>query len=212
MKIIDLSHTISPGMPVYPGTEPPTFVPACSLEDLGFVEKKITLYSHTGTHMDAPAHILDGPKTLDQLPADYFMGKSAVLDVTGTEDPLIERPIIEPYGAVLEEIHCVLLRTGWSSHWGTESYYQGYPVLSFEAARWIADFGLKGLGVAAISLDGVGSTAFPVHATLFEHDMVVIENLTNLESLPSAGFMLSCFPLKIEDADGSPIRAVAIIE
>lgn len=212
MKIIDLSHTISPGMPAYPGTEPPTFAPACSLKDLGFVEKKITLYSHTGTHMDAPAHILDGAKSLDQLPADHFMGKSAVLDVTGIEGPLIELPIIEPYGALLEKIHYVLLRTGWSSRWGTESYYEGYPVLSFEAARWIADFGLKGLGVDTISVDAAGSTTFPVHATLFKHNMVVIENLTNLESLPSAGFMLSCFPLKIEDADGSPIRAVAIIQ
>ena len=161
--------------------------------------------------MDAPAHILDGAKTLDQLPADHFMGKSAVLDVTGTEGPLIEPPIIEPYGAFLERIHYVLLRTGWSSRWGTESYYKGYPVLSSEAAGWIADFGLKGLGVDRISVDAVGSITFPVHATLFEHDRVVIENLTNLESLPSAGFILSCFPLKIEDADGPPIRAVAII-
>jgi len=76
MKIIDLTHSISPNMPVYPGTEPPVFITGCSIDDISFLEKKITLYSHTGTHMDAPAHLIKGSKTLDLLPIEHFYGKA----------------------------------------------------------------------------------------------------------------------------------------
>ena len=76
MKIIDLTHSISPRMPVYPGTEPPIFIQGCSIDEIGFLEKKITLYSHTGTHIDAPAHLIKGSKTLDQLPVEHFQGRA----------------------------------------------------------------------------------------------------------------------------------------
>lgn len=67
-ELIDLTHPIASNMPVYPGTEPPVLITGCTIDESGFLEKKITLYSHTGTHVDAPAHLIKGAKTLDRLP------------------------------------------------------------------------------------------------------------------------------------------------
>jgi len=210
MTVVDLSHTIEPNMPVYPGTQPPLFTEACSFEQHGFIEKKITMYSHTGTHIDAPAHMIAGAKTLDQLPADHFIGKAALLDVTSINRQTIEVRDIEPYRDLLEDIEFVLLRTDWSERWRTEGYYTGYPVLSRDTALWLGAFRLKGVGIDAISVDEPDSRDSPIHKILLRRDMILIENLTNLRTLPDDKFTLCCFPLKIDQADGSPVRAIAL--
>ena len=79
MRVIDLTHTIREAMPVYPGTEPPVFAPANSYEADGFKETKLTLYTHTGTHMDPPAHLFPGRTTLDQFPPEQFIGRALVV-------------------------------------------------------------------------------------------------------------------------------------
>lgn len=211
MKIIDLSHTISPGMPVYPGTEPPTFFTACTIEGTGFLEKKITLYSHTGTHMDAPAHIIPGAKTLDKMPPDRFMGKGAVIDLAGNGGLTIDIELLKPHQGRIERCEFLLFHTSWADLWGKEDYLTGYPVLSRDAATWLAGFPLKGIGADTISADGPESGTFPNHTILLERGIVIIENLTNLGALPDGEFDFCCFPLKIENADGSPVRAVAFL-
>ena len=82
MKIIDLTHTISEDMPVYPGTEPPMLKPANTYEKDGFRETLFSLYSHTGTHVDPPAHLFADRTTLDALPIEQFAGKALVIDCT----------------------------------------------------------------------------------------------------------------------------------
>jgi len=212
MEIVDLSHTISPDMPVYPGTEPPTFSTACTIDGIGFTEKKITLYSHTGTHMDAPSHIIPGAKTLDQMPPDRFMGKGAVIDLGVNEGSTIDIELLKVHQSRIERCEFLLFHTGWGDLWGKKAYLKGYPVLSHEAATWLAGFPLKGIGADTISADEAESAAFPIHTLFLERDIVVIENLTNLKALPNMEFIFMCFPLKIEEADGSPVRAVALVD
>ena len=84
MNLIDLTHPISEDMPVYPGTEPPVIVTGCTVAEDGFFEKKITLFSHTGTHIDAPAHLLEDGRTLDYFPVDRYVGPAIVLDCSET--------------------------------------------------------------------------------------------------------------------------------
>ena len=84
-------------------------------------------------------------------------------------------------------------------------------MLSTETATWISGFRLKGLGVDMISIDREGTSDFPVHRILLAQNILIIENLTNLKGLPQVGFSFSCLPLKFENADGSPVRAIAII-
>jgi kynurenine formamidase len=205
MKIIDLSHTIKEDMPVFPGTKPPRLENHCTLLEHGFREKLITMFSHTGTHMDAPSHMLEG-LSLDQLSPGHFVGKVIVIEAksyTVTLDELL------PYEEVLKESDFVLLKTHWDIHWGSDQYFYHFPALSTEGATYLTSFNLKGYGVDAISVDHMEDHAFPIHHILLGHGMVLIENLTNLDQVQT-GDLLSVLPLKIEDADGSPIRAVAI--
>ena len=212
MKIIDLSHYITPTMPVYPGTSPPSFTTPCTIENVGFIEKKITLFSHTGTHIDAPSHIINGATTLDQLPADNFIGKAFLLNLKSIRKPTIDLSDLEHHQNRIRNSEFILLYTGWSRLWGKETYFQGYPVLSLEAAQWLSNFELKGLGTDMISVDEAGSSEFPIHRILLARNIIIIENLTNLQSLPNINFIFSCFPLRIKQADGSPVRAMAIIK
>jgi kynurenine formamidase len=210
MNIIDLSHTISPGMPVFPGDDPPVFTNRAEIEEDGFFEKSITLSSHTGTHIDAPAHIIPYAPTLDRMPVDRFVGQGSVIDITEMKYPEIDTAFLNPYEPLFRTSEFVLLHTGWARFWGQEKYLRNYPILSIEAALWVRSFGLKGIGVDALSVDEVNAADLPVHKILLER-MLIIENLTNLDKLPKTGFTFSCFPLKLENADASPVRAVAIV-
>ena len=212
MPIIDLSHAISPSMPAYPGTKPPKFTAACTIESYGFAEKHMSMSSHTGTHLDAPAHVIAGAKTLDQMAMDRFIGFACVLDLSSIRKQDLKITDLEGSQKLIEASEFVLLHTGWSLFWGQEAYYQGYPVLSTEAAHWLSEFAIKGIGIDAISIDEMGSTELTIHRRFLEREIVIVENLTNLERLPKRGFVFSCFPLKIEHADGSPVRAIGIMD
>lgn len=209
MKIIDLTHIVSPDMPVYPGTEQPQFITGCSLEKDGFLEKIITLYSHTGTHIDAPAHLLENQKTLDSLPIDHFYGSALMLNLENLPSCIIELRDLAPYLKDIEQIDFLLIHTGWSKYWGSDKYFSGYHVLSPEAASWLTKFQLKGLGLDTISADSADTSSYPIHKILLQKEIIIIENLCNLNTLPSDYFDFSCFPVKFENADGSPVRAVA---
>jgi len=211
MKVIDLSHPISPGMPVYPGTEPPVFVTGTSIAQGGFLEKKITLFSHTGTHVDAPAHLIEGAMTLDELPVEQFIGKALVLGLEGCKGPVIGMKDLERFADAVDAAEFVLIRTGWSRYWGTERYFSRFPVLSLEAAEWLASHDLKGIGFDTISADPMDTEDYPVHKAFLKRDTVIVENLAHLDLLPDAPFLFSCLPIRFEDADGSPVRAVGLV-
>lgn len=210
MYVIDLSHSLTETMPVYPGTEPPRIINSSTISRHGFAEKLISLYSHTGTHIDAPGHVLEGAGRLDEFRAGHFLGPGRVLDVSGFHGRPIEIADIEKHGASFREGDYALLYSGWSRHWGNSRYYGGYPVLSEAAARWLARFPLKGVGVDMISIDSLSSTTMSNHRIFLEKKMMIVENLTGLEALIGKQFLFSCLPLKLTSGDGSPVRAVAI--
>jgi kynurenine formamidase len=208
---IDCSHVIEENMPVYPGTEGPTLLQACTLEDVGFREKKWIMYSHTGTHMDAPAHMLAEGKTLDQFSVEKFMGRGMVVDVRECTEKEIPLMRLQSYESILKKVDYVLIQTGWEEYWGSEQYVGNFPALSIEAAKYLMKFNLKGIGVDAISIDLMDTETFPIHKILLENELVIIENLKNM-SLLEGRFDFYAFPLNVKDADGSPIRAVAVVE
>lgn len=212
MEVIDLTHAICAAMPVFPGTEPPRLDDAYTIERNGFAEKMLHLVSHTGTHIDAPGHILPGALRLDGMTAGRFLGPGVVLDAAAVRGRRVEIGDLRGYEPRLRKAEFALLHTGWDRHWGAPEYFAPYPVLAPEAARWLAGFGLKGFGVDAISADAIDSTDLPVHRALFAGEMLIIENLASLAPLLGREFLFSCLPLKIADADGSPIRAIAILE
>ncbi|MDR3669336.1 MAG: cyclase family protein [Holophaga sp.] len=210
MDVLDLTQTIQPAMPVYPGTEPPVIRQANTIAQDGFAEKWIGMYSHTGTHMDAPGHLLPGAATLDQMEVGRFIGKGCVLDASAMIAEIPVSFLVDLLPA-MEGCEFVLFHTGWSRRWGQESYYSGFPVLARDAARWLCRRNLKGVGFDAISADPVGAP-FHNHLELLGAGLVLIENLTGLEQLAGRPFRFACLPLKLDQADGSPVRAVAMLD
>lgn len=211
MKVIDLTHTIRESMPVYPGTEQPRLTTACTVEKDHFRETLLQMFSHTGTHMDAPAHVLAGGKTLDQYPAGQFLGKALVIDCRHLrEGQSISMDCLEGYGQKLHQAEFLLFCTGWDRYWGTEVYFGRYPCVDDTVLRFILEGGYKGIGMDTISLDPMAS--LPRHKKLLAlGNTVIIENLTCLEQCGSDLFDFACLPLKTENADGAPVRAVAML-
>ncbi len=212
MNIIDLTHVVSSDMPVYPGTEQPILLTGCSLEVDGFLEKKITLYSHTGTHVDAPAHLIKDGCTLNDLEISHFMGAACVLHLGNQKRDTIDLGALLSLEKEIESADFLLVNTGWSRYWGKSHYFLDYPVFSLEAADWLSHKHLKGVGFDTISADQADTRDYPIHNIFLGSNTIIIENLTNLGSLPQSGAQFSCLPIKFEDADGSPVRAVAYFQ
>ena len=208
MKIIDLSHIINQDISVFPGTEKPVFE---RKEIEGYPEVKITMYTHTATHMDAPIHIIKGARTLDELPIDRFMGKSIVIDCKHLAGKNITLDFLKQFVDKIKNIEFILFNSGWSAKWKTDAYFENFPTLTQEAATWLTQFKLKGIGLDSISLDPVPDLTLPNHKIVLAKEILIIENMTNLDSLPNEEFIFQCFPLKIEKADGSPVRAVGMV-
>lgn len=211
MEVIDLTHTIREGMPVYPGTEPPVFAPANSYEKDGFRETKLTMFSHTGTHMDPPSHLFAGRTTLDAFPPEQFIGRALVIDCRGlAEGSDITMAHLWKYGSLVEEADFLLFYTGWDEKWGTDAYFGEYPCIDMEVLEYIIQGEYKGIGFDVIGLDPIADGNLTRHKKLFaETDIVNIENLKGLGECGNGLFWFSCFPLKTADSDGAPVRAVA---
>lgn len=211
MNILDLTYVISPHMPVYPGTEGPTLSPACTYEKDGFQETLLSMYSHTGTHMDAPAHVFSGRASLDELPASQFVGKATVIrcDDLGEGGKITMEHLRKNPAA--EQADFLLFHTGWGQYWGKPEYYGDYPCVTAEVVDFLIQTGKKGVGLDTISLDPIASLTLH-RQVLSTNKTVIIENLNNLDKLPEGLFTLCALPLRYENADGSPIRAVAILE
>ena len=211
MNVLDLTYVISPDMPVYPGTEGPTLSPANTYEKDGFKETLLSMYSHTGTHMDAPAHLFADRSTLDILPASQFVGKATVIHCTDLSEGgkiTMEHVRSNPLAA---QADFLLFRTGWGKYWGKPEYYGDYPCVTAEVVDFLIETGKKGVGLDTISLDPIASLT--LHRQLLStNNAVIIENLNNLDKLPQGLFTFCALPLRYEQADGSPIRAVALLE
>ena len=211
MKVIDLTHVIAADMPVYPGTEPPRLESANTYEANGFKETLLTMYSHTGTHMDPPAHLFPGRTTLDQFPVSQFVGRALVIDCRDLpEGAAITMDRVRPYGDRAREADFLLFNLGWDSRWGTDGYFGDYPCIDGDVVRFILDTGKKGIGFDVIGVDPIPDEDLPRHKALFrDHEIVNIENLKNLDLCGDELFWFFALPLHYRHSDGAPIRAVA---
>lgn len=208
--IIDLTHTICPEMPVYPGTVSPTLETAATLTRNGWRETRLSISSHTGTHMDAPAHILPEGSTLDQLPPSQFYGRAVALDVTHLEGGVISADYLRSQNGLLRTADFVLFYTGWEKRWNTDAFFEDtFPVLDLEAAKYLVSCGLKGVGTDTFGVDRIADGDFPAHKVLLQGGLVILENLCLKKVVGRTDFMLMALPLKYEHADGAPVRAVA---
>lgn len=210
LKIVDLSRTITPGMMCFPGDMTPRTE---RLESGGFRTANISLCSHTGTHIDAPAHAVSGSLTLDMMPPETFWGLALLADVRAAAGHGIEIADLAPHAEKLAEADFLLLRTGWEHKFGTEEYLAGFPTLSPMTARFALALGVRGFGFDTISADRVESEECPIHKTLLGAGALIIENLRGMDALPAGEtFRLAALPMPLAGADGAPARVMALLE
>lgn len=200
-------------MPVFPGTPEVSVKQFSTIEKEGYAEKDLVLGTHIGTHMDAPAHMIKGGKTLDQYQVADFIGQAFIIPFA--YDDLEDNSQLEylsQFETEIRESDFIILKTNWSVKWGMKDYFEKYPALDKSAAEYLSGFRLKGIGLDAISIDQYDNEKFDAHHILLGNEILIVENLCNLEKIRSSSFKLYVFPLRITASDGSPIRAIAEIQ
>lgn len=210
MKVIDLSQTVNKSMSVFPGAKAPAITQVATIVDDYYVEHHIEMTTHIGTHIDSPAHIIENGKTLIELDVNQYVGSGYVLDVSGkTSITAADLKAIRDF----ERIEFLLFYTGLGERFNTEAYLSGFPVLSEDGVDFIIKNGLKlkGIGVDSFSIDTVEPLSIKNHIPILKHGLIIIENLCNLKTLINQAFALSVLPLKASHIEGSPVRAVALI-
>lgn len=221
MKIIDLTHPIAENMPMYPGTDAPKLHVAYNHEDFGFKETLISISSHTGTHIDAPAHLFADGRMLDEYPVEHFVGNALAIDCRSLrKGEKISMQLLEQKGNALNELDFIVFHTGQSLLWGNSDYFKNFPLMSQEVIEWINRRRLKGIGIDAPSFDSVmienpDNAADDLHhhrAILKTNQTILIENLCHLEEIGDKPFTLFSLPLYTANADGAPARVIALVD
>lgn len=206
-RVIDLSH------PIDGRTPGATIRPFKSVEADGWNATTLELYSHTGTHMDAPHHFITGAATLDQQDLQACVGPALVCDLTPVEPrQLLTVDDLHPWWNQIGAGTRLLLRTDWSQRYGTPEFRDELPRISVELARWMVSKQVALVGVEPPSVADVNNLeeVTAVHQTLFRGGVVIVESLANLNQLRSQVVELIALPLRIVGGDGCPVRAIAI--
>lgn len=206
-RIIDLTMPLENGLPGV------SIEPARTLEKDGWNASTLHLYSHCGTHMDAPVHFGVSNQTIDQIPLDRCMGPAWVVDLTGISPrALIGTDVVGQVAAGLCAGDGLILRTGWSRRIGHPSYRDELPRVSLELAEWCAARRIRVLGVEPPSIADVHDIEelTAVHRALLSAGVIIVEGLANLEQIHCERITFMVFPLRIACGDGSPVRAFAL--
>jgi arylformamidase len=214
ITLIDLSHPLEHGQLNFPFDPKITVLVHNTVASIGYNITQISMSTHQGTHLDAPFHFYDDGNPVDQVPLDRFYGPATLIDLApGSFLPPrtpIDMAMLAPHATKFKPGAKVIYRTGWDRTINTPECFTDFPTLTLDAARWIAQqrIGLLGMDTLTPSADWK-----EVHLTLLAKgvEIVIVEGLTNLNQLPEH-FTLAAFPLRIKGRDGSPIRAVAIID
>jgi kynurenine formamidase len=219
-RMVDLSHVLEEGIPFWP-THPRYEHRLMETYERGdiFCQYGINLGEHSGTHLDAPMHIVPGGASIDQVPIGQVCGRASTIDAShlgpnGVLQPSAIEAWEEEHGTI-EPGDCVLIRFGWDRHWGLGSEGAGFmvdwPGISGESARLLVGRGVRMVATDALSIDVFTSAeAAPAHRILLGSDILIGENFNHLDALP-AHCMLLAFPLPIKGGSGSPVRPVAVL-
>ena len=215
MKIIDLTLTVSDKIPTFPGSPQPSFIPWENVKEDGYNLELLFLSTHTGTHMDAPYHFLEkGAKiheiSLKKLVSEAVLIKSKKKD--GEPITKIDIQKFEKKHGKITSFSSVIFYTEWQKNLQKKYYFTKNPGLSVSAAKYLASKKINLVGIDSPSIDLGKDSKFSVHQIFAKKGMLIVENLSNLEKIKSPKFHLVVLPLKLKNATGSPVRAIAFVE
>jgi arylformamidase len=222
-KIIDISTPISPFTDVFPGDPKPSIERLFTLEMEGCEVSRLSLGSHTGTHVDAPSHVLKNGLPVDKLELESLMGMALVLDFSSMEGTLNADFLEKAFqkARTSDNISILLLKTAMPSQKQKNvdyisSHKEGFGkeerdslCLDESAASWIVEKKFKTIGIDSFSVDSFHSETLPAHKILLSGNVNIVECL-ELSSVEAKIYFFICLPLKVEGCDGAPARALLI--
>jgi len=208
--IYDVSVPIDNGMPVWPSDPPVKLTPAAHLSRDGSHTVRVTaieMGSHTGTHIDAPHHFVDGGRKLHEIPLDWLVGETTVVQIPGV--PSIARGHLEKLDWT--GVQRVLFKTDNSPRWVDHGFHKDFVYLEPQAAEFLVERGLRLVGIDYLSIDPFGSQKHPTHFVLLPNNVVVLEGL-NLSQVAPGRYHMVALPLNLQNADGAPTRVILMDE
>lgn len=205
MKIYDITVSISPDLPVYPGD------PGIKIEKTMCLEhgdvcsvSQLSFGTHIGTHVDPPSHFMRGGAALDQLPLDVLIGPARVVDVG--EVSAIDLRVLQQFD--LQGVTRVLFKTRNSRLWDEATEFaRDFVYLESDAAEQLVKMGVRLVGIDYLSVEKFNFDEPKTHYALLGNNVVVVEGL-NLSAVEAGDYELICLPMKIKNGDGAPARVV----
>jgi kynurenine formamidase len=213
MKQTDLTLTISKSTPNFPGSPKLQFIPWSTLKEDEYNLELLFLSSHTGTHLDAPYHFAKNGAKIHQIPLDRLLGNGILIKIKKGKNQVITKNdlvLFERKNGNIQKHSSIIFHTEWQKNLNSDSYFINNPGLSESAAKYLVSKEINLVGIDSPSIDlGINKT-FIVHKILAKNNILIVENLTNLNKISSKQFDFVILPLKLKNASGSPVRAIAI--
>ncbi len=209
MKILDISVPVSETTPLWPGD------PAFQLREVLRLEQgddcdlsEVTMCTHCGTHLDAPAHFVPGGGNTASIPLETLIGPAEVLSFPNVSG--ITAALLESVSPRIQSKR-VLFKTKNSSFWRSKQqpFREDFCALSEDAAQWLAEQNIRLVGIDYVSIEPYTTFDGAVHKILLENTIVILEGLNLTDVLPGC-YQLVCLPLALKNAEGAPCRAVLI--
>ena len=215
MKIIDLTLTVSDKIPTFPGSPQPNFIPWENIKEDGYNLEVLFLSSHTGTHMDAPHHFLEKGAKIHEISLKKLVSEAALIQCRKNGGQSITKTDIQKFEKnhrKIENFSSVIFYTDWQKNLQKKYYFTKNPGLSVSAAKYLTSKKISLVGIDSPSIDLGKDPKFSVHQIFAKKGILIVENLANLDKIKSPTFHLVVLPLKLKNATGSPVRAIAFVE
>jgi kynurenine formamidase len=226
-RAVNLSHTIEPGIPLWPGDPPVVFHDEASIKKEGYYLRSFSMGEHSATHMNAASSFFEKGKSVDAYGVGELILPAVVIDARKkcslNPDYQLTVKDIKDWEKLNGEIRAgslVIFFTGWKDKWDDSAKFLGadaagtlhFPGFGTDAARYLMDKRkASGLGIDTHGVDPASDSAFSVNMLVFEKDGIVLECLANLDKLPPVGATLIIGALKLKGGSGSPIAVTALI-
>ena len=215
MKVIDLTLTVSNKIPTFPGSPQPNFIPWENIKEDGYNLELLFLSTHTGTHMDAPHHFLEKGAKIHEISLKKLVSEAVLIQSRKKSNESITKTDIQKFEkkhGKIDGFSSVIFSTGWQRNLQKKYYFTESPGLAVSAAKYLASKKISLVGIDSPSIDVGTDPKFSVHQIFAKKGMLIVENLANLDKIKSSTFHLVVLPLKLKNATGSPVRAIAFVE
>jgi kynurenine formamidase len=215
--MIDVSHTVEHGMITYKGLPAPVISDYLSREasqqhyasGTEFHIGRIEMVANTGTYLDSPFHRYGNGRDLSELPLESLANLEGItIRVSVDEVRAINASVFDGY-----ELRgkAVLVQTGWSRHWGSESYFENHPFLTAEAGQALVDAEAALVGIDSYNIDDTADGHRPAHTLLLKANIPIVEHLCRLDALPESGYRFFAVPVKVKEFGTFPVRAFGLV-